>query len=263
MPKETKRPAAPAQAAAQTPVAYDWSQQGPSGFENVNAEDLGIPFLGIIQKGSPQFDQDHEDYPTKHIEGCEVGDIFNTVTNTVVASAGEPLEFIPCTFQKLFMEWTPREKGGGLVKTHQSAQILNECVRNERGQDVLRNGNLIVTTAYFYGIALVDGDRIQCIIGMTSTQLKKSKQWLNMMMSLKATRPDGVKYTPPMFSHSYLLYSIPEKNEKGSWRGWLIQIGKEMSDPVLIAEAMGYAKRASTVQKTLNAPPADEREEQV
>ena len=254
MAKETKRPgAAPIAPAA---VTHDWSQtKGPTGFENVNQEDLGIPFLTILQKGSPQVDRDHKDYELKQIEGAEVGDIINTVSNTVVASAGEELEFIPCSYQRLYMEWTPREKGGGLVKTHRDSNILLECQRNERGQDVLRSGNIIVTTAYFYGIAIIDGSRTPCIIGLSSTQLKKAKQWINMCTSLKLTNSAGVKYTPPMFSHTYKLSSISEKNEKGSWRGWSIKVGNMVSDPVLIADAMGYAKRATQIQAGLNAPP--------
>ena len=258
MAKETKKPGV-----AAAPQEHDWSQvQGPTGFDNVNQEDLGIPFLSILQKGSPQIDKDHPDYGTKGIEGAEVGDIINTVSNTVVAGPDDELEFVPCTFQKLFMEWTPRNKGGGLVKTHQNANILLECQRNEAGQDVLRNGNIVVTTAYFYGIAIIDGVRTPCVIGLSSTQLKKSKQWLNMAMSLKLTNTAGVKYTPPLFSHSYLLSTVGEKNEKGSWRGWVIKIGKLVSDPVLIADAMNYAKRATTqVRPQLNAPEAEDAAE--
>ena len=262
MPKDPKKAGAVTKPVQQTPAEYDWSQSECSGFENVQKEDLGIPFLSIIQKGSPQFDKDSPEYPAKKIAGCDVGDIFNTVSNLVVASAGEPLEFIPCSFQKMFVEWTPRDKGGGIVRTHSSAVVLDECVRNERGQDVLKNGNIVVTTAYFYGIALIDGEKTPAIIGLTSTQLKKSRSWLNMMMGIKSTRPDGMKYTPPMFSHKYLLSTQPEKNEKGSWRGWLIQLGDPVTDPVLIADSIGYAKRAGTIQKAaLSAPKHDTDEE--
>jgi hypothetical protein len=256
MAKETKTTKT-AGAAAQAPV-HDWSQSTATGFEGVNQEDLGIPFLAILQKGSPQIDRDHPDYETKKVDGAEVGDIINTVANVVVASADEPIEVVPCTYQRLYMEWTPREKGGGLVKTHRDANILNECQRNERGQDVLRNGNLVVTTAYFYCIALLDGERTPCVIGLTSTQLKKAKQWLNMMMTLKLAKADGTKFTPPMFSHTYRLSSVSEKNEKGSWRGWKIEAGTMVKDPVLIADSMNYAKRASTqVRAQLNAPPTE------
>jgi hypothetical protein len=250
-------------ASAQAPV-HDWSQSAATGFENVKQEDLGIPFLMILQKGSPQIDRDHPDFETKQIDGSEVGDIINTVTNVVVASAGEPLEVVPCTYQRLYMEWTPREKGGGLVKTHRDANILNECQRNEQGQDVLRNGNLVVTTAYFYCIALIDGERQPVVLGLTSTQLKKAKQWLNMMITMKLAKADGTKYTPPAYSHTYKISSVAEHNEKGSWRGWKIELGTMVTDPVLIAESMDYAKRAANqVRAQLNAPAAEENDDKL
>ena len=253
MAKETKKPGVPAETAPQ----HDWSQTGASGFENVNTEDLGIPFLSILQKLSPQIDKDNKEYPTKKIEGAEVGDIINTVSNTVVCGVGEELEFIPCSYQKLYMEWKPRTSGGGLVKTHHDANILVECLRNDKNQDVLRNGNIIVTTAYFYGIAIIDGQRTPCVIGLSSTQLKKAKQWLNMCMSLKLAKLDGSKYTPPMFSHIYKLSTCPESNESGTWRGWVIKVGNMVSDAVLIADAISFAKRATTIQRGLNAPPVE------
>jgi hypothetical protein len=255
MPKPTKTAGVAAPAQVQTPAAgYDWSQSEVQGFENVNQEDLGIPFLAILQKGSPQVDRDHAHYATKKIEGAETGDIINTVSNMVVAGVGEQVEFIPCTYQRLFIEWTPREKGGGIVKVHANSLILNECQRNEKGQDVLRNGNLVVTSAEFHGLALLDGERIPCVVSMTSTQLKKAKQWLNMMMSLKMSKKDGTKYTPPMFSHSYMLSTVSEKNEQGSWRGWLIEMGGPLTDPVLIADAMSHAKMATQKPRQLSAP---------
>ena len=259
MAKGTKRPGAAPAATAAAPT-HDWSQtQGPTGFDNVQPEDLGIPFLGILQKLSPQIDKDNAEYSTKGIEGAEVGDIINNVSNTVVCSVGEELEVVPCTYQRLYMEWKPRTSGGGLVKTHRDANILLECQRNERNQDILRNGNLIVATSYFYCIAIVDEQRVPCVIGLSSTQLKKAKAWLNMAMSIKLARADGQKYTPPLFSHSYKLSTVPEKNDSGTWRGWKVVIGTMVSDPVLIAEAMSYAKRATQqVQAGLNAPPKEE-----
>jgi hypothetical protein len=251
MAKETKRPGATPQASPQ----HDWSKTMVSGFENVQREDLGIPFLMILQSLSPQIKKTDKNYQQKKIDGAEEGDIINTVANVVVCGMGEKMDFIPCGHQRLYPEWTPRTAGGGLVRTHQSSNILNECKRNERNQDVLPNGNIIVTTAYVYGIAIIDGEKIPCIIGLSSTQLKKSRMWLNMMMTLKMSKPDGTKFTPPMYSHVYKISTTPESNESGSWYGWKVEVGEVVKDPVLIAESMDYARRATTIQRQLSAPP--------
>lgn len=241
-------------------AAYDWSQSQVTGLENVTQQDLGIPFLQILQKGSPQIDEAHPEHKSKRIEGAAVGDIINTVANTIVwnRKSPQPLEFIPCKYEKLFVEWTPREKGGGIVKTHQSAVILAECTRNNRGQDELKSGNIIVTTAYFYGLAVVDGDTTPVIIGFSSTQLKKAKQWLNMAMALKMTNATGQKFTPPIFSHKYGLKTIPESNDKGNWYGWQISCLGPINEPSLIQEASEAAKTAMVNRPALPAATTDE-----
>lgn len=257
MAKETKSTAKePTNAAA----AYDWAANAgaPTGLENVSQQDLGIPFLQILQKGSPQIDETHEEYALKKIEGAKVGDIINTVSNQVVWSRGSasPLQFIPCSYEKLFVEWKDRNQGGGIVKSHKNANILTECTRDQNGRDVLKNGNIIQTTAYFYGIAIIDGEHQQCIIGLTSTQLKKAKTWLNMIMAIKFDGPQG-KFVPPIYSHAYGLTSTAESNEKGSWFGWHIKLVGPISDRALIDEAIETAKSANMTRQALPAPNKD------
>lgn len=259
MAKETKT-AATAAKTENVAVVYDWSANAgaPTGLENVTQQDLGIPFLVILQKGSPQVDEAHEEYETKKIEGAKAGDIINTVTNQVVWSRGSavPLQFVPCSYEKLFVEWKDRDSGGGIVKSHKNATILNECTRDAKGRDVLKNGNIIVTTAYFYGLALVDGEHQQCIIGLSSTQLKKAKTWLNMVTAIKLDGPNG-KFTPPMYSHAYGLSTLGESNDKGNWWGWLIKLVGPISDRALIAEAIETAKSANLTRQALPAPNKD------
>lgn len=254
MAKETKKE-------GQTPVpaGFDWSnQQGPTGFENVRPEDKGIPFLAILQKGSPQVDPAHPDYAKQKIENARAGDIFNSLSNMVVAPFGRnPLQFIPCSFEKLYMEWKPRESGGGMVKAHKSAEVLNECKRNEKGQDVLPGGNIVVTTAYFYGLVVADSDTYPAVVGMSSTQLSKSRRWLNLMTSIKLDGHGG-KFTPPSYSHIYHLTTIPESNNKGNWYGWNISVGGILTEPTLIAKAIETSKSSANGQRTALPSASDE-----
>ncbi len=239
------------------PVPYDWSQNQGAGFENVNREDLGIPFLVILQKGSPQIDPDHADHASKKIANAKVGDIIHSITNEILWTTGQPpLVFIPCTYERLYMEWKDRVSGGGMVKAHREAEILTECRRNEKGQDVMKNGNIIVTTAYFYGFLMEREERVACVIGLSSTQLKKARTWLNLMMTRKVQSTKGL-ITPPMFSHSYLLSTVAESNEKGNWRGWKVDSGPMVTDPNLIVDLIAYQKRATTMSSAA-LPPSPE-----
>jgi len=253
MAKETK--SVTPNTASQAVAGYDWSQAGVTGFENVQQSDLGIPFLTILQKGNPQIDEAHPDYVTKKIEGAKVGDIINNVNNTVVWSraSATALQFIPCAFEKSFVEWTPREKGGGLVKMHANANIVSECTRNSKGQDELKNGNIVITTAYFYGLYFNGEEYVPAIIGMSSTQRKKSTLWLNMMSALRIQGPRG-PFNPPMFSHSYALTTVPESNEKGNWYGWMIRMHGEVKDAAVAQLATDTAKEKSAHRAALPAP---------
>jgi hypothetical protein len=259
MAKQTKTPA---DQQSQTMATYDWSQAGVTGLEATRPEDLGIPYLAILHAQSPQVNKADKNYAAKKIEGAGAGDIINTIANTVVyRQGGEPLEFIPCFHERLFVEWTPRDKGGGIVKPHRNQAILNETTKNDKGQDILRNGNIIATTSYFAGIALINGEKVRCIIGMTSTQLKKAKKWLNQITSIKLAKPDGTKYLAPMFSHSYLLSTGPESNEEGSWFGWNVELKGQLSDPMLITSAIEIAKEAATSQRLALSAPSEEHDD--
>lgn len=250
--KKTKTAADTATDQAQAPV--DWSKfsNQPTGFENVNRDDLGIPFLSIVQKGSPEFDTSAPDHAQKKIDGCKPGDVVNTLSRTIMyRHGGEPLVFVPCGYDKQFVEWRPRESGGGFVKAHKDAKIMDEVVsKNEKGQDVLRNGNVISTTAYFFGMILTEEDQSLCVIGMTSTQLKHARAWLNIMSGIKV---GPQRMTPPMFSHTYNLTTIPENNAKGSWMGWKIVVGEMVNDAKLIADSAAICQKVTSGRPLLGA----------
>lgn len=185
--------------------------QGSSGFENVKSEDISIPFIKILQAMSPQVKG------STKIPGASDGDFFNTVTEAVYK--GE-ITIIPCVYQKAFVEWVPREQGGGFVKQHFDSAILTQTKKNEKNADVLPNGNHIVTTAYHYCLIVKeDGSFERVVLSLTSTQLKKSRRWLSQMMSLMIN-VNGKKITPPMYSHTYKVTTAEESNDFGTWYGF-------------------------------------------
>lgn len=190
------------------------------GLENIGAADIALPFLMVLQSGSPQVKRGEA-----QIEDATEGDVFNTVTQEVY-NGEEGIFVVPCLYKKSFVEWRPRESGGGFVNQYDSEEILSKTKRTPKGQDMLDNGNIIVATAYHY-VLLVDpitGDYQRAVIGMSSTQLKKSRRWNSLMTGLKISRPDGTKFTPAMFSHMYRMTTVPEANELGAWSGWHIEL---------------------------------------
>jgi hypothetical protein len=223
--------------------AMDWSSEAQTGFEGTRPEDLGIPFLSLMQKGSPEVDEEHEDHAIKTIDGVKAGMIINTLSRQIVYAKDEnkPLEFVPVFHEKLYQEWKPRNQGGGFVQSHRSPVILTRTKRNEKNKDILPNGNEIITTSYIYGFALGisdDGKPVRCILALTSTQLKKARMWLNMMQTIKI----GGK-TPPMYSHSYNITTVQESNNDGNWYGWKFDINRTLTkaDLPLIEECRHIA----------------------
>ena len=109
------------------------------GLENVEAGDMAIPFIALLQALSPQVKK-------KTLEGAEDGMFMNTVTSKLY----EKLHVIPCAFSKAWVEWVPREKGGGFVAQHTTDELMLQTTRDDKKRDILPNGNSLVQTAYHY-----------------------------------------------------------------------------------------------------------------
>lgn len=187
-----------------------------AGLEEVTTQDLSIPYLRILAQLSPQVNKRDGAY----VDGAEAGMIYNTMENAVY-NGDEGVTVVPCYFRRVLVEWKPREKGGGFVATYNIEDpIRGTTYRDDRGQEVLPNGNLLTDTAEFYVLLLGPDGPSRCMITMTSTQLKKARRWVSQMKSMTARREDGSIYTLPAMSHVWAMRSIQEKNDKGTWFGW-------------------------------------------
>jgi hypothetical protein len=226
--------------------ADDMMADAGLGFENVSANDVAIPYLKVLQALSPEL------RGVTKIAGAEEGLIINTVTGVLMKEA----RIIPCAFKKSYVEWTPREAGGGLVKEHTDEKILEKTKKNERNQDVLPNGNLIVTTAYHYVLVLADGGFERALIAMSSTQLKKSRRWLGQMMALQVKVGDK-SFTPPPFSHSYHVGTGMETKDANSWYGWLINDPTMVQDRNIYEAAKKFGADVTAGLVKVAEPPAD------
>jgi hypothetical protein len=82
---------------------------------------------------------------------------------------------------------------------------------------------------------------------MKSTQLKKSRKWNSMMMSVKLDGANG-KFTPPMFSQVYRLTVVTESNDRGKWHGWEIERVGSIEDPGLYSAAKAFAESINAGQ---------------
>jgi len=186
-------------------------------------QDLAVPFLRIIQSNSPQVLQGKSEY----MEEARPGMLFNTATRQLWTGS-EGVFFLPVTYQRSFVEWTPRDKGGGFVKDHGAAgeDLMKTTQRNEKNKDILPNGNELVQGALYYGM-IVDVDTgafQQVALVLTGKQMKKSRKFNTALES--ATRMDAESGRPvkvPPFYRLWHFTTIPESNEKGNWFGFKIE----------------------------------------
>jgi hypothetical protein len=208
-------------------VADEFEDFAGFGMGEVRPEDMTIPFLRILAQLSPQVNKRDGAY----VEGAEAGMLFNTVSNEVF-NGEEGVLVIPCYYSRRYVEWKPREKGGGYVGSYDvDDKIVHTTYRDDRGNDILPNGNLLSTTAQFFVLLLDSAGMPQrCLITMTSTQLKRARKWVTQMQSRTAMGRNGM-FVLPMMSQVYRLRTTEERNDKGSWFGWEISHERSLELP--------------------------------
>ncbi|MBC8183262.1 hypothetical protein H8E88_19325 [candidate division KSB1 bacterium] len=215
------------------PVAFDMEQDAEGGHEGADSDSYAIPFLSILQKGSPQVDEDKGEF----IPEAKAGMFFNTVTQQLY-NGETGVVIIPCAFSRVFIEWGI-DQGGFKGIYSPSDPIINTAVRDETGKFMLPgNQSFLADTRQHFVLIFHEQRFDQIVISLSSTQLKKSRNWMSQMRSMKIPGKSG-PYTPPTFSHMYLATTIPEANEKGSWRGWKIALDRVL-DPSIQLDVILY-----------------------
>ena len=208
------------------------------GFEGTSSDDYAIPFISILQKGSPQCDEDSDSY----VEGAKPGLFWDSGASEILSdSDGNPLEQIrvtPACYQRLFVQWRDRDEGGGFVATHTpDSELVRQGVRDDRGRLVLQDNTYLVDTRQFYCFLYGnDGTARPVVLSMSSTQLKKARQWMTRMADFKVQGSKG-PFTPPMYGQVWPLSTVGESNSKGSWRGWKLGAPQIVEDGLIISRA--------------------------
>ena len=225
------------------------------GMKEAGAGDYAIPFLAVMQKGSPQVSR----ASTKYVKDATVGQIFNTVTNELY-DGDEGIEFIPCGFQKRMVRWKHRDDGGGLVCSYKEGDpTLKTFKRDDRGRLYDEESNdVIVDTCYHLGMLLHgNGFPEFAVISMTSTQLKTSRNWMTIIRRIMKRSSDGKVYNPPQFSHVYRIKTIPQQKQQYDWYGFAVAVEREVTDVELYKACRAFAKEIDSGNVRVSAPPQE------
>lgn len=220
------------------PTASLFEADAQQGFQNMDQQDLALPFLRILGQLSPQVNK----RDSKYVEGAEPGMIYNTVTSELY-DGEKGINVIPSHYKREYIEWTDRGEGTGApVAVHSATSpIIQEATKDSIGKDRLKNGNYLENTASYFVLVCKDKSAETALITMKSTQLKVSRTWNSMMNGLKLQGKNGL-FTPPMFSHVYNLKTVQQSNDKGTWFGWSVSKVGPVQNESLYEQAKAFAK---------------------
>ena len=202
------------------------------GFENEDHDSGAIPRLKILQKSSPEVDEDSGDY----IKGAKAGMVINTVTKRIYDTKKGCIVVVPCYYEKLFNEWIPIQEGGGFVDSYGAAEgnkLIEDLERDERGVPITEDGHEIRDTREHYFLVIDEGNYEPVVSSFTSTKIKKSKAWwTNMKMARLPGHPLKV---PAMFAFSYEMRTVVETKDQYTYFNWDIK----KAQPVLEIDPTG------------------------
>ena len=218
-------------------AVVDFGDDAGAGMETVTRDEFVIPFLRILQTNSPQVDGDAV------LPGAAAGQIINLATNELFP--GKPgVTFIPVHRDHNFVEFIPRNLGGGFVGALDEDEPRVLALRAEQGafgklytstkktnDGLPAEGTEIGEQYYLYGL-LVDehGFSSRVMIAFGSTQIKKYKQLITRINSIRYIGAGGQPVTPPIWAHRWTLGTVQEQNKKGKFYGWSISLAAKNED---------------------------------
>jgi hypothetical protein len=204
-----------------------FNQDANKGFENTTQEDFALPLLYLLQPLSPQV-QD-EDAPMR------AGDFFHNVANLALpGKAG--FRVIPTAYRKSYVEWVPRDAGGGFVAQYDTRDEADASC--DVGNEIKETVNLFLLVEME-----ADGAWVEVVMPCTSTKLKKTRHLMTLMSMKKIP---GTSNTAPMFGQIFRLYSTQEKNDKGTFYNIAFDFDSFVGDVDLYTQARGFHTVAQT-----------------
>lgn len=256
MAKAEKQPSTEVATPVNTAVAVGgvdasmFAEDAGQGMEGTTQESFAIPFLAVLQKGSPTVD---EALPT-YVEGHKAGMLYENVTGqTFDGKTG--VIIVPCAYRREFLRWGPKDSGGGFKGAY-APEVIAEM--RAKGQIVELDGQLYApledgtindkkcdkfrdTRAHY--VLILDektGAWKQALLSLTSTQIKKSKVLMSALASVKLSNAAGQLFTPPTFANMVRVTTLGESNDKGTWFGVKFELAGQVTRPEVYAAAKAF-----------------------
>lgn len=221
---EPEPPALPGQAA---PPAYLQERLAADAGKGVShrQEDNLIPIIYVLQSQSPQVLRRNPAF----IEGAEAGFLWLRNSPLPLINGEEGVAFQPCYFNIDYVEWLPRDSGGGsgggFIARHLKLPDDAQKMVDERNPNkvwwVRENGNEIIETRNHYGFILGGLYALKewpkavwpFMIPLSNSGHSVSRSWMTLMNQFFG--PNGEE--PVSFSRYYHLTTKLRTNSQGEW----------------------------------------------
>lgn len=192
-------------------TTVDYGEYANSGFENTTSDDFAIPFLDILQGQSPEVES---------LDTAKPGMFHNTVTDDLWDGKTGVSVIVVSTMHE-FVEWVPRNQGGGIVGRHAiDSEVVADARRAAEKFNELKtlDGNDLVETYYAYLILNLPEGPVPAVLSCSSTRIKPYKAMMTKANMIMIPTPDGSrKIKPPLFAHKFRLTTAKRKNNDGEW----------------------------------------------
>jgi hypothetical protein len=250
----------------------DFAADAGAGMEGATAESFAIPFLSVLQKGSPQVDE----ASGVSIEGAKAGMFFENVTGHMF-DGKKGVIVVPCAYRRVFLRWGPKGGDGSGFKGELAPEVVAQM--RAGGQIVEMDGKLMVPLAdgsvhekksdrisdtRNHYVLLIDeesGGWTQALLSLSSTQIKKSKILMSALASVKVNGPSGM-FTPPTYANKVRLTTVPESNDKGTWYGVKVDLAGTVDRSDVYAAAKAFHASVSKGAIEVKYAAADESQPQ-
>ncbi len=219
---------ASAVAVSPSPESF-FEENAGAGMEGATVESFAIPFLSVLQKGSPQVDE----ASGAAIEGARQGMLFENVTGKMI-DGKVGVKIIPCAYRRVFLRWAPKGATGSGFKGELLPEEVAQMQADGKVKELdgrlyvpLENGTVddkkcdrLADTRNHY-VLIVEpetGNWTQALISLSSTQIKKSKMLMSALASVKMMGANGM-FQIPSYGNVVQVTTVPESNDKGTWFG--------------------------------------------
>lgn len=190
----------------------DYGAHNNDGFESVGRDHVSLPYLSLLQALSPEV------AGADAIEGAKPGVFLNSVTKELLETH---VILQPVHVKLSYMEWQPRNSGGGKVGEHSpESDVVKQAaaaakawnrLSTEAGNDLIKTYQMLCLFHRSAVLPIQEQAAPEPI--MLSMSVTKERPYRALMTRLSTIRVQGNR--PPLYAHRLLLVSTNETNSAG------------------------------------------------